>query len=64
MTERELLSEVSKATGEPLSIVRQLGFSVVDDSSLPSVVDWDAIDEARMGYLPNRCQACAIMQSD
>ena len=55
MTQAELNQAVADATGESVSTIQRRGFSVFtplqvfnpdenDDYSLPSVVDWDALE--------------------
>ena len=55
MTQAELNQAVADATGESVSTIQRRGFSVFtplqvfnpdenDDDSLPSVVDWDALE--------------------
>jgi hypothetical protein len=61
---------VSRATGESLGTIRRLGFSVVptqlvvvppepeplSQSRRPQVIDWDELDQARVGLFPVRAQ--------
>lgn len=55
MTQRELDREVAQATGESLSHVRRLGFSIlIAPEAPPQTVDWDALDEERLGLYPAR----------
>ena len=62
MTQAELNQAVADATGESVSTIRGLGFSVVtplelfnpdrnEDYSLPNVVDWDALERAQRRYV-------------
>ena len=70
MTQNQLVRAIARATGESLSTIRNLGFSVADpddvsfDPERPrrrrprTVVDWDQLDAQRGAYLPqrSRCQ--------
>jgi len=60
MTQRELDREVASATGESLSEIRRLGFSIEspadalsdpEPNAAPGVIDWD---EHYMAELPRR----------
>ena len=60
MTQRELDREVASATGESLSEIRRLGFSIEnpgdplsdpDPCAAPNVIDWD---DHYMAELPRR----------
>ena len=65
MTQTSLNRAIARATGESLSTIRSLGFSIAnpDDVSFDPeqprrrrhhVVDWDRLDAQRGGYLPQR----------
>ena len=55
MTQCDLDREVARATGETLSMIRNLGFSLVEpDDPEPLMVDWEEIDEQRLGLFPHR----------
>ncbi|HVX61725.1 MAG TPA: hypothetical protein VHC19_14015 [Pirellulales bacterium] len=55
---------VARATGESLSTIKRLGFSMIepaagnldDQPSPPNVVDWDALQQQRVGLFPHRRQ--------
>ncbi len=60
MTQADLEREVAQATGETLSTIQSRGFSLVDiHDRRPQTVDWDALDERRVSYLPQRRRASA-----
>ena len=61
MTQAELNQAVADATGESISTIQRRGFSVFtplqvfnpdenDDYSLPSVVDWDALERQQRRF--------------
>ena len=62
MTQAELNRAVAQATGEPVSTVAQMGFSVADPFHVafdpealdrpPHVVDWDEVDAQRCALFP------------
>ncbi|HVX09950.1 MAG TPA: hypothetical protein VHC22_01995 [Pirellulales bacterium] len=60
MTQARLNRAVARATGEDLSTIEHMGFSVVDPDqvehdpgpALPQVVDWDALDADRVVLFP------------
>ena len=55
MTQRDLDHEVARATGESLNTIRNFGFSLVEpDDSGPLTVDWEEIDDLRLGLFPRR----------
>jgi hypothetical protein len=55
MTQREFERELARATGETVSTLRSRGFSLLETpASEPRMVDWDAIDEERVGLFPAR----------
>ena len=65
MTQNQLLRAIARATGESLSTIRSLGFSVADPDNVsfdperprrrrPRSVDWDQLDAQRGSYLPQR----------
>jgi hypothetical protein len=65
MTQSLLNRAVALATGENLSTVRRLGFSVVDPTAAdrdfdelprPRTVNWDSLAAQRPGYLPQRAR--------
>jgi hypothetical protein len=57
MTQRDLDREVARATGETVSIIRNMGFSVLEmPEPEPLTVDWDSLQESRLAVLPQRCQ--------
>lgn len=54
MTQAELDRAVAAATGESVGTVRRLGFSIVEvPDPAPRTVDWDELDAARVGLLPD-----------
>ena len=49
MTETELYEELSAKTGEPISTIRQRGFSIltpnhIEERDEPLVIDWDELE--------------------
>lgn len=60
MTQAHLERAVARATGEDISTIKRMGFSVVDpdqiehdpEPALPQVVDWDALDAERVVLFP------------
>ena len=64
MTQNQLNRMVALATGESLSTIRNLGFSVADPADVSfdperprrrsRAVDWDELDSRREPYLPQR----------
>ena len=53
MTQAELDREVSRATGESVGMIRNLGFSLVEPPDIePRTVDWDALEADRVGLFP------------
>jgi hypothetical protein len=55
MTQRQLERELSHATGESVSTIRNLGFQLVEPPDLePLTVDWDAVQAERMAIFPAR----------
>ena len=61
MTQGNLDRAVARATGETVSTIRRLGFSLAapdemrpDPEPFPQVVDWDALDAQRVSYFPQR----------
>ena len=55
MTQRDLDREVARATGESLNTIRNFGFSLVEpDDPEPLMVDWEEIDDQRLGLFPHR----------
>jgi hypothetical protein len=65
MTQSRLNRAVARATGESLSTIRRMGFSIMPteatDSDLepaaPNVIDWDVVEADRMVLFPVR-QLC------
>ncbi len=69
MTQRQIEREVASVTGESLSEVRRLGFSLVDQSeaeqdsdpiAAPGVIDWDEyylVELPRRYHRPERMAA-------
>lgn len=54
MTQAELDRAVAAATGESLATIRGRGFSIVEiPDPAPRIVDWDELDAARVGLLPD-----------
>lgn len=62
MTQAELNQAVADATGESVNTIQRRGFSVFtplqvfdpdenDDYSLPSVVDWDALERQQRRFV-------------
>ena len=71
MTQGQLMRAVSRATGESLSTIRRIGFNLVPtrlvvvppapepqacQSHQRQVIDWDELDQARLGMFPGRGQ--------
>ena len=57
MTQRDLDRQIARATGESVSTIRNLGFSVLEmPEPEPRTVDWDAVDENRVAVFPQHCQ--------
>ena len=55
MTQRDLDREVARATGETVTTIRSLGFSLVEPGDPePHTVDWEEMDELRLGLFPRR----------
>jgi hypothetical protein len=64
MTQSRLNRAVARATGESLSIIQKLGFSIVDPDkpdfdpeptpAMPQTVDWDDFDARRVVLFPTR----------
>ena len=55
MTQRDLDRQVARATGETMSTIRNLGFSLVEaPEPEPRTVDWEELDENRVAILPQR----------
>ena len=63
MNQRLLHRAVARATGEALSTIRGMGFSVFDPAGprdghdalpLPQTVNWDRLDADRPAFLPQR----------
>lgn len=60
MTQSRLDRAVARATGEDISTIKRMGFSVVDpdqtdfdnEPALPNVVDWDELDRRRVVLFP------------
>jgi hypothetical protein len=53
MTQAELDREISRATGESVTTIRSLGFSLIEAPELePLTVDWDELDAERVGLFP------------
>ena len=61
MTQSELNRAVARATGESLSTISRMGFSIfvpeeaqddLDALPKPQTVDWDQLDSQRPAYLP------------
>ena len=60
MTQSRLNRAVARATGESLSTIKRLGFSIVEPEALeydhepaePSFVDWDDLDSERVVLFP------------
>ena len=54
MTQAELDRAVAAATGETICTIRSRGFSIVEfPEPAPRIVDWDELDAARVGMLPD-----------
>ena len=53
---------VARATGETVSIIRRIGFNLVDPAEprdampKPRIVNWDRLDSRRPAYLPQRAR--------
>lgn len=65
MKQSRLHRAVARATGESLSTICRMGFSLLDltvspddldDLPRPQTVNWDRLDAARPGYLPQRAR--------
>ena len=68
MMQNQIDRDVARATGESLSIIRSIGFSIADPDNIsfdpersphgPKSVDWDRLDAKRGAYLSqrSRCQ--------
>lgn len=59
MTQADLDRQISRRTGESLSVIRGRGFSPLtpvpyESESRPNVVDWDEMDSQRTGVFPSR----------
>ena len=63
MTQSELNRAVARATGESLSTISRMGFSIFDPVEAqneldalpqPQTVDWDQLDTQRPAFLPQR----------
>ena len=60
MTQSQLNRAVSNATGEDFEVIERRGFSLVDqdlpaeDDDLPQFIDWDQLDDERLGRLRDR----------
>jgi len=49
MTQRELDREISRATGESVATIRNLGFSLIEsEASEPQSIDWDELDSVEL----------------
>jgi hypothetical protein len=64
MTQSQLDRAVARATGESLSTICRMGFSVFDpvvqddrdELPRPQTVNWDKLDSQRRAYLPQRAR--------
>ena len=65
MKQSQLDCAVARATGETLSTIRRMGFSLFEPSEVhdeldalprPQTVNWDRLDSHRPGYLPQRAR--------
>ena len=57
MTQADLEREVAHHTGETVALIRRNGFSLLETKyPPPRVVDWDRLDQQRLGILPARPQ--------
>jgi len=55
MTQSDLDREIARTTGETVSTIRNLGFSLMEvPEPEPLTVDWDAVEENRMAVFPHR----------
>ena len=55
MTQHDLDREVARATGETVTTIRRLGFSIIEtDEPEPHMVDWEEMDDQRVGLFPHR----------
>ncbi|HEV2968431.1 MAG TPA: hypothetical protein VGY55_00490 [Pirellulales bacterium] len=53
MTQAQLEREISRATGESVTTIRNLGFSLIEPPELePLTIDWDELEAARVGLFP------------
>jgi hypothetical protein len=57
MTQTELEKELAQQTGESLATIRCRGFQLIEaPAPEPQVVDWDALDQERVSYVPQRAR--------
>ena len=65
MNQSLLERAVALATGEAISTIRRMGFSIFDPAASrdeldslpkPRTVNWDQVDANRPGYLPQRAR--------
>ena len=59
MTQAELDRQIARRTGESLSTIRGMGFVALtaipmENERQPQVVDWDELEEQRVGMFPHR----------
>jgi len=59
MTQAELDRQIARRTGESLSTIRGMGFVALTEIPMenehqPQVVDWDQLEEQRVGMFPHR----------
>ena len=53
MTQQELNQEIADQTGEPITVIKTMGFSPlresvpIEERREPLVVDWDEVDRTR-----------------
>ena len=64
MTQSQLDRAVAQVTGDSLSTIRRMGFSIseplvqddFDALPQPQTVNWDRLESQRPGYLPQRAR--------
>lgn len=67
MTQSRLNRAVARATGEDISTIKRMGFSIAGpdltdfdyEPAAPSVIDWDELDRERVALFPASCRRAA-----
>jgi hypothetical protein len=55
MSQAEFERELARQTGESISTIRRRGFQLMEvPEPEPQIVDWDALDQQRVSYVPQR----------